>query len=729
MVKKMILVSLGVILVLAIVLMASTSDKLEVTRVKGGAVESPLVSKGPCSLTKTSGILASYNEGISVGDRVCTYFDPGTCPQQPTYPFEITDFGFTLHDDGNDIWPAQVDIVIYDTTTYPWLGLGPGTELYRFSVTADQGSYMYPSVGTFVFPPGECCLTGPFFIGLEHTGGVPGSIPTICYDDSYPIDSCENWVHLSMTGTWYEWHIIWTPPAPGYPIFLVNGETSSQNCPEICDWQQGDPYKHHFPQLPDETGWAVNATNPVVLAEDFMCMESGPIKDYHIWGGWRNDDVGDILSFNLRFYDNIPASQNPDGYSKPGSLIGECEISDFDIVEFFPPTMEGWYDPSIGEIIFDDHYYYFQYNICLPDSCWFMQDSGSVYWVMLTANVSDPEFTQWGWKSTQDHWNDNAVWAPYGDQEELTWNDTWEPADPQTNMFWIGLDQTSSLLPELSGGVGFYGDGISGTGWFPYNQETWDFYNIWFYDHPLDYNRAKNVHIEFDVSVFDPDIPTSWLTFVVNYATDVWTLQQPPGDSIPPLPPLSMEDELLYIGRDTLYDGPVSVDEHFIFDWDMMDYNPEWISIDVAGSNFVIENGTIIHDCVGPLDLSLVVTGGVAQSQSGACCYEEENCSYTTQSNCEEALGGEYQGDGVLCDRNPCDQSCCLLRGDALHDNQLILVNDLVFLVNYVFKGGPAPFCLEEGDALADNGLILVNDLVFLVNYVFKGGTPPAACP
>ncbi len=72
--------------------------------------------------------------------------------------------------------------------------------------------------------------------------------------------------------------------------------------------------------------------------------------------------------------------------------------------------------------------------------------------------------------------------------------------------------------------------------------------------------------------------------------------------------------------------------------------------------------------------------------------------------------------------------SCCHTRGDALHDNGLILVNDLVFLVNYVFKSGPPPSCVEEGDALADNGLILVNDLVFLVNYVFKSGPVPPPC-
>ncbi len=72
--------------------------------------------------------------------------------------------------------------------------------------------------------------------------------------------------------------------------------------------------------------------------------------------------------------------------------------------------------------------------------------------------------------------------------------------------------------------------------------------------------------------------------------------------------------------------------------------------------------------------------------------------------------------------------TCCVVRGDALHDNGLILVNDLVYLVNHVFKGGPPPICPEEGDALADNGLILVNDLVYLVNHVFKGGPVPPPC-
>jgi len=73
--------------------------------------------------------------------------------------------------------------------------------------------------------------------------------------------------------------------------------------------------------------------------------------------------------------------------------------------------------------------------------------------------------------------------------------------------------------------------------------------------------------------------------------------------------------------------------------------------------------------------------------------------------------------------------SCCRTRGDAMHDNQIILVNDLVMLVDYLFKSGTAPACLDEGDcAIPLDGNILVNDLVWLVDHLFKSGPPPPAC-
>jgi hypothetical protein len=73
---------------------------------------------------------------------------------------------------------------------------------------------------------------------------------------------------------------------------------------------------------------------------------------------------------------------------------------------------------------------------------------------------------------------------------------------------------------------------------------------------------------------------------------------------------------------------------------------------------------------------------------------------------------------------------CCEVRGDvAIPGDGSVLVNDLVFLVNYIFKSGNAPTCLDEGDcASPPDGNTLVNDLVWLVNYVFKSGSAPAPC-
>ncbi len=64
--------------------------------------------------------------------------------------------------------------------------------------------------------------------------------------------------------------------------------------------------------------------------------------------------------------------------------------------------------------------------------------------------------------------------------------------------------------------------------------------------------------------------------------------------------------------------------------------------------------------------------------------------------------------------------------GDANGDGA-VSVGDPVYLVNYVFKGGPAPDPLEGGDANCD-GSVNVGDAVYLINYVFRSGPVPC-CP
>lgn len=107
------------------------------------------------------------------------------------------------------------------------------------------------------------------------------------------------------------------------------------------------------------------------------------------------------------------------------------------------------------------------------------------------------------------------------------------------------------------------------------------------------------IHIVIDVVEFEPG-PIA-LQFVVNWSTPEWSLigNPEPEPRIPPLPPLSPPDEELYIGRELL--GLIEAPGHYEYDFVIPDYNPEWVSIDVQGTNFVIPLGIITHECRGAI--------------------------------------------------------------------------------------------------------------------------------
>jgi hypothetical protein len=62
--------------------------------------------------------------------------------------------------------------------------------------------------------------------------------------------------------------------------------------------------------------------------------------------------------------------------------------------------------------------------------------------------------------------------------------------------------------------------------------------------------------------------------------------------------------------------------------------------------------------------------------------------------------------------------------GDANTDKE-VTIADAVYIVNYLFKFGPAPNPLEAGDANC-NEEVGISDVVYIVNYLFRGG--PAPC-
>lgn len=66
------------------------------------------------------------------------------------------------------------------------------------------------------------------------------------------------------------------------------------------------------------------------------------------------------------------------------------------------------------------------------------------------------------------------------------------------------------------------------------------------------------------------------------------------------------------------------------------------------------------------------------------------------------------------------------LRGDVNKDTKRNLT-DIIYLVNYVFKGGPAPNPADLGNVNCSTGAPNLTDIIYLVNYVFKGGKPPCS--
>lgn len=99
------------------------------------------------------------------------------------------------------------------------------------------------------------------------------------------------------------------------------------------------------------------------------------------------------------------------------------------------------------------------------------------------------------------------------------------------------------------------------------------------------------------------------------------------------------------------------------------------------------------------------------------------SCSTTVEGNLNITTTKHdfrpYQGSIIL-------KQVLFIHGDANSDS-LVDVSDVVFLINYLYKGEAAPYPLQAGDANCD-GIVDVADVVFLINYLFKGGVEPS-CP
>jgi hypothetical protein len=518
-------------------------------------------------------------------------------------------------------------------------------------------------------PDGSCQMVDP--LCCDDLGGTPSSFSSTCLGDingNGVDDACEepNGACCYDDGTCtVETAADCANLAGDYKGDGTTclGDSDGDGNDDICD----DPWpnhKMHYPQPPDETGWDVEATM-YPLADDWQCSETGFVKDIHFWGSWRDGIEVPIDYFIVGIYSDIPADPPQIPYSQPGNLLWSMDVFEYEVVQYAEAPLEGWYDPSQELVLPDNHDTYYRYDIYLDEQNWFPQEAGTIYWLSIQAVLVDPGVTTWGWKSSYEHWNDDAVWM---DMAGTGWMEMYEPPDPIVNAFGVIMGPANNLIDG-------FGENAYGEGWYRYPTDWW---NIWFYDHPFTYDRFKDIHLFVD---FVPTAPDASVVLAINWSTDLWSLEgNPPGPRRPPLP--GDEPELDYIGRHIVYQGEV-MPGPMEFDYTIPDYNPEWVSVDIMGQNFDIPGGVIEHDCRSSLDLAFVITNG--PPCSGKC--------------------GDANGDGT------------------------VNVSDAVWIINYVFIGGAAPIPLACGDANSDCTVNVSDAVWIINYVFIGGAQPGDCCP
>ena len=204
---------------------------------------------------------------------------------------------------------------------------------------------------------------------------------------------------------------------------VVNDEDCTVVEGTICELE----HKMHYPQYPDVDGWDVYSCKSVSLdemiqvADDWKCSETGLVENIRFWGSWKDDNVGQISGFNVEVYSNSLAG----GYSHPDVLLWESFVTDYTSQEIQTPVPEGWYNPFMDSHEDYNHNAHYRYDITDIEEP-FYQEEGIIYWLSVWPVIDGNEV--WGWKSSEDHWMDDACWSVHLPQTPaVDWQELYEP--------------------------------------------------------------------------------------------------------------------------------------------------------------------------------------------------------------------------------------------------------------------------------------------------------------
>ena len=99
-----------------------------------------------------------------------------------------------------------------------------------------------------------------------------------------------------------------------------------------------------------------------------------------------------------------------------------------------------------------------------------------------------------------------------------------------------------------------------------------------------------------------------------------------------------------------------------------------------------------------------------------------------------ETIFSPYGGGSIIPEFIDCGTADAIISYiicGNVNGDELVNILDIVYLINYKYKQGPAPDPIESGDVNSldqPDGLINILDIVYLINYKYKDGPEPV-CP
>jgi hypothetical protein len=158
--------------------------------------------------------------------------------------------------------------------------------------------------------------------------------------------------------------------------------------------------------------------------------------------------------------------------------------------------------------------------------------------------------------------------------------------------------------------------------------------------------------------------------------------------------------------------------------------NVSTASMDISVANYYTLNGSVTYSDGDPYQDGTVISilpDGPADTTDSEAAFSIHMVGGGSQTIRAERVGyASFDTTLMMNQHHQLDifLTATYVQGDANFDGEINL-GDAVYIINYVFKGGPDPQPYLAGDANSD-GLVDIGDAVYLINYIFHNGPLPS---